>query len=108
MLKEILQYPLMNMGSSVEFIEIKSPYSGEIIASVAQADEKAIDTAIAQAQDTFKNVMSKMPAHQRSAILTRTAKLIEENLEDFARTIALEGGKPIKDARIEAIRASGL
>lgn len=107
MLKEIIQYPLQIQGiSSHEFSEIKSPYSGEAIAAVAQADEKAIDRALAIADETFKNVMSKMPAHKRAKILAKTSQLIEDNLEELARTIALEGGKPIKDARLEVIRAS--
>src|SRR6185437_2718223 len=106
MLKEIVRYPLKIKGvSSSEFTEIKSPYSGEVIGAVAQADEKVIKQAIAVAQETFEKVMSKMPAHERSQILRKTSQAIADNLEDFAQTIALEGGKPIKDARVEASRA---
>lgn len=108
MIKEIVQYPLQVKGiQSNEFSEVTSPYSGEVIAAVAQADEKAIDKAICVAQETFKSTMSKMPAHKRSEILAKTAKLMADNSEDLARTIALEGGKPIKDARIEVSRAIG-
>jgi acyl-CoA reductase-like NAD-dependent aldehyde dehydrogenase len=108
MIKEILQYPLQIKGcQSSEFSEVISPYSGEVIAAVAQADEKAIDQAITVARETFKSTMSKLPAHKRSEILAKTAKLMAENSEDLARTIALEGGKPIKDARIEVSRAIG-
>lgn len=108
MLKEIVQYPLKIKGiSNSEFLEIKSPYSGEVIAAVGQADEKAIKTAIQVAHDTFNSTMRKMPAHKRSAILAKTSQLILERVEDFARTIAQEGGKPIKDARIEVQRAAG-
>ena len=106
MLKEIVQYPLTVRGcSSSEYQEVKSPYSGEVIAAVAQADEKAIEKAITLAHETFRDVMSKMPAYLRADILSRTATMIADNLEDFARTIALEGGKPIRDARLEVNRA---
>lgn len=106
MIKEIAKYPLKIKGfESAEFNEVKSPYNGEPIAAVAQADEAAIKKAITLATETFHNVMKKMPAYQRSQILSNTAKLLGEQLEDFARTIALEGGKPIKDARIEVQRA---
>jgi acyl-CoA reductase-like NAD-dependent aldehyde dehydrogenase len=108
MLKEIVRYPLKIKGvSSNEYLEIKSPYSGEVIGAVAQADEKAIKQAIAVAEETFKNVMSKMPAHKRSEILRKTSQAIAEQSEEFARIIALEGGKPLKDARVEANRAAG-
>ncbi len=108
MLKEIVGYPLQIPGcQSQEFVEVKSPYSGEALASVAQADEKAIARAVAVAQETFKSVMSKMPAHKRSQILAATSKLIEARHEDLSRTIAAEGGKPLKDARVEVGRAVG-
>jgi Glycosyl hydrolase family 92/Aldehyde dehydrogenase family len=43
--------------------------------------------------------------YERSAILIRAAVLLGERQEAFARLIAQEGGKPLTDARIEAIRA---
>ena len=46
------------------------------------------------------------PAWKRSAILERTSHLIEENAEQIARIIAAEGGKPLKDARVEAKRGA--
>ncbi len=107
MLKEIVQYHLNIKGVSAhEYTEVKSPYSGEPIASVAQADEKAIDQAIAYAKETYEKTMRKMPAHRRAKILAKASKLIEEDLEEFAHIIAQEGGKPIKDARLEAVRAT--
>ncbi len=106
MLKEIVKYPLDIKGTHESFVEIKSPYDGEIVASVGQADEKAIDTALSEAKRTFENVMSKMPAYKRSEILAETSRLIKERCEEIARIIALEGGKPLKDARIEVNRAA--
>ncbi|MCA0312389.1 MAG: aldehyde dehydrogenase family protein [Candidatus Melainabacteria bacterium] len=109
MLKEIVKYPLSIQGlpeSSYEYVEVRSPYSGEVVAAIGQADEKAIDMALEQAKKTFHSVMKSMPAYKRSEILNNASKLILENLEDLAKTISLEGGKPIKDARIEVSRAS--
>ena len=106
MLKEIAKYPLKIKGSATaELNEVKSPFNGEPIAAVAQADEAAIKMAITQATETFHNTMKRMPAHKRSQILANTARLLGEQHEEFARIIALEGGKPIKDARIEVSRA---
>ena len=111
MLKEIVKYPLSIPGfdpgsASQSLQEVKSPFSGEVVGAVGQADEKAIDSAIACAKKTFDEVMSRMPAYKRAEILQKTSDLIKENIEDLAVTIALEGGKPIKDARIEASRAA--
>jgi acyl-CoA reductase-like NAD-dependent aldehyde dehydrogenase len=45
-----------------------------------------------------------MPAYKRSEILARTASLIRERADDFARTIAAEAGKAMKFARAEVDR----
>lgn len=112
MLKEIVKYPLSIPGyqakgeANESLQEVKSPFSGEVIGVVGQADEAAIDSAISCAKKTFSEIMSRMPAYKRAEILQKTSDLIKENIEDLAVTIALEGGKPIKDARIEASRAA--
>jgi acyl-CoA reductase-like NAD-dependent aldehyde dehydrogenase len=106
MLKEIVKYSLSIKGvKEGEFSDVLSPFDGEVVASVAQADEKAIDSAIALARDTFQEIMSKMPAWRRSEILTEASRLIRERLEEIAQVIAKEGGKPLKDARLEVSRA---
>lgn len=108
MLKEIVRYPLKIKGvSSNQFSEVKSPFSGEVVGAVALADEQAIKQAIAVAEETFRTVMRKMPAYKRAEILNNTSEAISQNHEEFAATIAAEGGKPIKDARIEVNRAAG-
>jgi acyl-CoA reductase-like NAD-dependent aldehyde dehydrogenase len=42
---------------------------------------------------------------QRVEILEKTADALNQRIGDFALTIAREGGKPLKDAEVEAIRA---
>jgi acyl-CoA reductase-like NAD-dependent aldehyde dehydrogenase len=107
MLKEMVRYPLEVKGAKASSVmEVRSPYSGDIIAEVELADEKAIDSALTESVNVFQTVMRKMPAYKRSEILLRTSELLKERAEDLARTIAVEGGKPIRDARIEVSRAA--
>jgi len=47
-----------------------------------------------------------MSAWDRYKMLLKTANLLEANLEEVARIITQEAGKPIKDARIESRRAA--
>ena len=47
-----------------------------------------------------------MPSRERAAILERISGLIAERRDELAHTIALEAGKPLKTARIEAERAA--
>ena len=46
-----------------------------------------------------------MPAWRRSDILEKISVAIAQRREEFARTMALEAGKPLKAARVEVDRA---
>jgi glyceraldehyde-3-phosphate dehydrogenase (NADP+) len=85
--------------------EVRSPYDGELVAVVHRAGPAEIEAAIAGAARAFETTR-KLPSWQRAEILDRIADGIEAAREDFARTIALEAGKPIKTARQEADRAA--
>jgi acyl-CoA reductase-like NAD-dependent aldehyde dehydrogenase len=82
--------------------EVRSPYTGEIIAVVADTSAEHVSRATEAAA---KALNQPFPAHRRADILTRTAALIQERTESLARTLAEEAGKPIKTARAEVERA---
>lgn len=84
---------------------VKSPFDSSPVAEIEKSDAQTVEQAFCNAEYYFGRVMKRMPAYERAEILYGVARLISENIEDLARTIALEGGKPIKDARVEAIRA---
>ncbi len=94
-----------NAKSTNEWIDLKSPFDGKLIAQIERGDDSTIEQALQNAQFYFEHNMKKMPAWQRAEIIRKVAALMEKNVEDLAHTIALEGGKPKKDARIEVIRA---
>ncbi len=85
-----------------EWIEVRSPYSGDVVATVAKAGADEVGRAIDAAERVMRD---PLPAWQRADILDRAARLIEERGEELARSISIESGKPIKNARIEAARA---
>lgn len=85
------------------YADLFSPYSGELIAQVAQADEEDAEDAIQSAEAASK-IMKKMPAHERAAILEKTALLMEERKEELARLLAMEAAKPIRTGRTEISR----
>ena len=85
-------------------IEILNPYTNEPAFCVAVAGRQEITAAIDAASKAFPR-WSETAAHERARVLYRTAELLEERKEEIARTIALEGGKPIRDARGEVGRA---
>ncbi|WP_286133986.1 aldehyde dehydrogenase family protein [Bacillus sp. AFS053548] len=85
------------------YSELLSPYSQEKISDIAMANKVQTQNAIQVAYDS-KEVMAKMPAHQRAAILEKVSQLLEENLEEAARVISLESAKPLIFAKAEVIR----
>ncbi|HVL89595.1 MAG TPA: aldehyde dehydrogenase family protein [Actinomycetota bacterium] len=84
---------------------IVSPATGEPVASVAVASASDVDEAVRAAQAAFAGPFGALAEHERQAILRRASDLLAERVEDLARTITLENGKPIRDARGEAARA---
>lgn len=85
-------------------LEVKNKYNGETIGSVPTSRREDVDAALAAAE-CATSAMADMPAYRRSEILQRTAALIAERKEDFARTIAAEAGKALKFSRAEVDRA---
>jgi acyl-CoA reductase-like NAD-dependent aldehyde dehydrogenase len=84
--------------------EIKSPYDGSRIGVVTLAGSRQIEQAIAASVRAFQ-VTRKMPAFARQRILRSISGKVAERREQFARTMALEAGKPVKTARAEVDRA---
>jgi acyl-CoA reductase-like NAD-dependent aldehyde dehydrogenase len=101
----VTKYPLQAAGieGSGEYREVVSPYSGDVIAEVEQAGEAAVEAGLAQAANTFK--AGVLPPYQRADILHKLAVQMKDRHEELSLTIAQEGGKPLKDARIEVTRA---
>ena len=85
-----------------DWLEVRSPYDGSLVGRVAKAGSAEASRAVAAAE---RAMADPLPAHERAAILDRTARLVEERGEEIARTICSEAGKPMKAARIEAARA---
>ena len=87
-----------------DVVEIKAPYDGNLIARIVQGRREHAEAAIAAAVKAF-GTTRRLPAFERQRVLRRVSASIAERKEEFARTLALEAGKPIKGARIEVERA---
>ena len=85
-------------------IEVRNPFNNEIIAECFYGRKSEIEDAIKEALKAFK-IMRAMPAFKRAEILKKTADIIAENKEDFAKLISLEAGKPISAANAEVDRS---
>src|SRR5579864_3718528 len=85
-----------------DWIEVRSPYSGDVVSRVAKGGAAETRRALDAAD---RALGEPLPAHKRAEILVKVAGLIGKRHEEVARTISDEAGKPIKTARVEASRA---
>jgi acyl-CoA reductase-like NAD-dependent aldehyde dehydrogenase len=100
-------YPFL-LGGELQYsgdsVEIRSPYSGDLIgrAALAGADDvaAALDAAVAAGP-----AAAALPSHARAAVLDRIAAGVSDRREELARLLAVEAGKPLALARTEIDRA---
>jgi acyl-CoA reductase-like NAD-dependent aldehyde dehydrogenase len=100
-----IDHALLIDGRQVEtgtWTDVRSPFSGDLVGRIAAGGTAEAQRALDAAERALR---SPLPAHQRAAILDRTAKLLEERHDEAARIISSEAGKPMKAARVEAQRA---
>ena len=88
-------------------IEVRNPFDGSLVDTVPSADVSDVDRAVEIACRGLE-IMRDLPRHRRSSILSKAAELIRGRSEDFARTLAMEVGKTIREARIEVGRAASI
>ena len=85
-----------------DWVEVRSPYDGSLVARVAKAGAAEARAAVAAAERAMQD---PLPAHKRAEILVKVAGHLGRRHEEVARTICAEAGKPLKAARVEASRA---
>ncbi|MGB9721247.1 MAG: aldehyde dehydrogenase family protein [bacterium] len=85
-------------------VSVINPYNNQIIETIGLSDENDVCEAIQIAREGFK-ILKNTPAGERAKILERTAQIIGDRKEDFAKVICLEVGKTINEARAEVDRA---
>jgi glyceraldehyde-3-phosphate dehydrogenase (NADP+) len=82
---------------------VTNPYDGEVVDTVPVAGVDDARAAITAALDGAA-AMRRLTAWERNEALRRAADLLDGRLDDLARTIAVEVGKPLAEARAEAAR----
>ena len=85
-----------------EWIDVRSPYSGEVVGRVPKAGAAETKRALDAAAGAM---LEPLPAHKRAEILVRVAAALGRRHDEVARQISDEAGKPLKAARVEAARA---
>jgi glyceraldehyde-3-phosphate dehydrogenase (NADP+) len=99
-------YPIYLAGSWVESndrLDVVNPYNGELIGTTFQASAEQLEQAIVAAEAVFPTLRA-MPTYERVNLLQSLAGKMRARRDEIARTIALEAGKPIREAEVETDR----
>ncbi|MBI2372410.1 MAG: CoA-acylating methylmalonate-semialdehyde dehydrogenase [Deltaproteobacteria bacterium] len=88
-----------NAGS----LPVKNPATGEILAEVALSTAEDVEVAVSAATTAFGD-WRRTPPGERIQYLFRFKSLLEESFDEIARTITLECGKTLDEARGELRR----
>ena len=98
------RYDLFIGGKFVEpdsgkYFNSVNPATGRAHAKIAQANEADVDLAVKSARDAYRKVWSKTSPTERSKMLFRIARMIQERARELAILESMDGGKPIKESR---------
>ncbi len=84
--------------------EVRNPFDGSAAGVTYLAGPAELESALAAAAGSFAGLKA-MSSYERAAVLRRVVEGIGERAEELARTICVESGKPIREARGEVCRA---
>jgi putative phosphonoacetaldehyde dehydrogenase len=87
---------------SERVIEVRYPYTGEVVATVPRATVEDVRRAFRIA----RQYKPKLTRHERYRILMRAGDIIASRRDEIARMITLESGLCLKDTLYEVGRAS--
>jgi glyceraldehyde-3-phosphate dehydrogenase (NADP+) len=87
--------------------EVTNPYSGEVVATVPAATHDQVERALSAAVEGARQMAALTP-FERSEILERAARIVEGQVEELARLLTLEVGKPLFESRAEVGRVPHL
>jgi aldehyde dehydrogenase (NAD+) len=83
-------------------LEVRYPYSGEVIATVPKATVEDVRRAFRIARE----YQPRLTRYERYKILMRAGEIIASRRDEIARSITLESGLCLKDSTYEVGRAS--
>jgi len=85
---------------------VYNPFDESLIETLGYVDEASAFGALQRAHELHADRAAWLSAARRAEILERFAGLVESRAEQLAGQAAREGGKPLKDSRVELARAA--
>lgn len=86
-----------------EHIGVYDPFDNSLVDRVPRADRSDV-IRVLNAAEKGRKIARKLSVYERSQILYKTADILSNRLEEFARLLARESSKTIREARKEVSR----
>ena len=90
-------------AASGQTLPLINPSDGSELAQIARGGAADVDAAVRAAQAALEGSWGHLSATDRGRILMRMSTLVLEQADELARLEALDVGKPLKQARADAV-----
>ena len=77
-----------------------NPYNNEIVGTFTAETDESVSEKLIKAEAAFKS-WRKVPLKDRALLMAKAGNVLRQNVEEYAKTITLEMGKPITESRAE-------
>jgi len=77
-----------------------NPYDNKEIATFSEHTDQELESILESSRQAFVT-WREVPIEERSEMMSDVAELLRQNIGKYAKTITLEMGKPIREARAE-------
>jgi len=82
---------------------LENPSDGSVLARIARGGARDVDAAVAAARAALEGPWGRLSAAERGRLLATMSRLVAEQAEELARLEALDVGKPVRQARADAL-----
>ena len=96
-------YKLLIGGQLVDgdaSMDVINPATEEVLAACPRGSERQLNAAVAAAKGAFKS-WRKVPMAERRALIIKLADAIDARVDEFARLLTQEQGKPLSESTAE-------
>ncbi len=94
-------------SASGKTLDVANPATGETIGTVAHAGKADLDRALAAVDKGFK-AWKKVSAFERSKVLRKAGEIMRSRADEIAQIMTQEQGKPVIEAKMEAMAAADI
>ncbi|MBL8341151.1 MAG: aldehyde dehydrogenase family protein [Rubrivivax sp.] len=90
-------------GDSGQTLPLANPSDGSELTRIARGSAADIDAAVAAARTVLAGAWGALTAAERGRVLVKMSARVLEQADELARLEALDVGKPLKQARADAV-----